>query len=477
MIIDGNQLAAGERHYDLCIVGSGPAGVTIAQRLRHSGLNICVIEAGDRQYSETSQAFYQGAVTAENYEPLDVVRLRLFGGTSGHWAGYCAELDPLDFERRAWIPDSGWPIPYAAVSRYYPAAREILDIPVLHARPPTLDQDNPQLHSKLWEFSPPTRFSEKYEHLFSRPQQPDLYLNTAVTRISLDGNRQRAAGITAKTSRGQSINFVAPRYVLACGGIETPRLLLTANPAFRQGPGGQHIGAYFMEHPHFLDVAQLMLFDNSETRQRLQAYERQVGRLMYALQLSAGAQQSMKLNNMACVLRPAASAATELRELPLFGNVAGALTYSVVVMLEQRPHADSRVTLTDDKDANGIPRAELQWRTRSEDYTSCYLTLQKIAHAVGASGLGRMRISLEDLQGDGLNLKYWGHHHMGTTRMSADARSGVVDPNCRMHGIDNLYIAGSSVFPTGGCVNPTFSIVALALRLADHLASSPDQIA
>lgn len=469
MIIDGNQLAdETQRHYDICIVGSGPAGITLARQLAGPNCRVCVLEAGEDKYTESSQAFYQGDITAESYDDLDVARLRLFGGTSGHWAGYCSTLDPIDFSERDWIPNSGWPITLTDLSQHYEKARDILDLPDERVAPQdTLHFTSNAVTSKRWAFSPPTRFADKYRDWFASADNADLYLNTTVVSFkhSIDG--RRVERLTSLNHDQNARSFSAGTFILACGGIENPRLLLTGSPVFAKQPGGEHIGRYFMEHPHFLDAGEVALKRSSA----LASYERSRGHFLHCLQVSPEWQRQLKLNNMACELR----ALPPGEKLPagIYGASGERHHFSLVTMIEQTPNRASRVTLSDRKDANGIPRVDLQWRTNQGDYESCMASLKFLSTQLGRSDIGRLRLSRKTIEGRLHELKYWGHHHMGTTRMSSSPKTGVTDANCRLHGTENFYIAGSSLYPTVGCANPTFTLVALALRLADHLRVTP----
>jgi choline dehydrogenase-like flavoprotein len=138
---------------------------------------------------------------------------------------------------------------------------------------------------------------------------------------------------------------------------------------------------------------------------------------------------------------------------------------------EQAPNPRSRVNLHHSKrDQLGLPATQLDWQLSDFDKFSIRRTAELIGIELGRAGLGRVRTDIdEDLSKFPLVETAW--HHMGTTRMSENDRTGVVDSACRVHGLSNLYVAGSSVFPTGGRANPTLTIVALAIRLADHLKS------
>ncbi|MGL4618309.1 MAG: GMC family oxidoreductase, partial [Chroococcidiopsis sp.] len=135
---------------------------------------------------------------------------------------------------------------------------------------------------------------------------------------------------------------------------------------------------------------------------------------------------------------------------------------------EQAPNPDSRITLSRDRDKLGMNRVQLDWRLSPIDKYTIKRSQQLIAEEFERSGLGKMQIELGDDDASWRSLR-GSYHHIGTTRMSNNPREGVVDEHCQVHGIHNLYIAGSSVFPTSGLSNPTLTIVALAIRLADRI--------
>jgi choline dehydrogenase-like flavoprotein len=136
-------------------------------------------------------------------------------------------------------------------------------------------------------------------------------------------------------------------------------------------------------------------------------------------------------------------------------------------MTEQVPNPESRVLLGTEKDPLGQPRARLHWQLRPEDTRNIQRSQQVLDRALRRAGGGRVHVaSLDAIERESVR---GGYHHMGTTRMGSTPRKGVVDGNCKIYGVENAYIAGSSVFTTAGCANPTLTIVALSLRLADHI--------
>jgi choline dehydrogenase-like flavoprotein len=141
-------------------------------------------------------------------------------------------------------------------------------------------------------------------------------------------------------------------------------------------------------------------------------------------------------------------------------------------VLETTPRADSRVSLSDKRDRFGMPRVRVDWRIDRDDLRALSRLRGLLAETICRRELGTL-VDDPACDADGWpNSMEGGKHHMGTTRMHADPMGGVVDPDCRVHGLANLYVAGSSVFPTSGYANPTLTIVALALRLADHLKAA-----
>jgi choline dehydrogenase-like flavoprotein len=152
------------------------------------------------------------------------------------------------------------------------------------------------------------------------------------------------------------------------------------------------------------------------------------------------------------------------------GRIARA--FQLNTRIEQAPNPDSRVTLSTEKDELGVPRANLHWALTELDKRSIRTLHFILGQQIGQAGLGRVKL-MDYLQDE--NDYSWpegtdgGWHHMGTTRMSDDPRQGVVDANCQIHGIQNLYVAGAACYATSAAPNPTLTLVALSLRLSDFL--------
>ncbi len=503
---------------DLCIVGAGAAGISLALEFRNSGHKVVLLEGGGFEYEDRVQQLYDGKTTGQPYYPLKSSELHYFGGTTGHWAGMCSIFDPIVFQQRPWVAHSGWPINQATLLPYYDRAHPILDLrssefdlgywqkqdPSLVALP----FDDDVFWTKIWQFSAPTRFGQKFKDAVV--SAPDIHLYTYANVVDITGNEGLGAirEVTVKNYAGKTHKVRARHFVLACAGIQNARVLLAANKQAPAGVGNDNdlVGRFFMEHLE-IKSAELWLERKTDLKLYMAAAPRVQGEL--ALQPGQQARHGV-LNGIVSFtplqvaermppfievwsdtdprvneeqVRQAQSKARGTRVGHFFdvlrtGEIHGAHhAFQMTLRLEQAPNPDSRVTLAKEEDELGMPRAELNWTFTKLEHKSIRKIYEIVGQQAGAAGLWRVKLN-DDLAEhlaaeDGLERlpgsTSAGWHHMGTTRMSDNPRTGVVDANCRIHGIQNLFVAGSSCFSTGSAVNPTFTIVALALRLADHL--------
>ena len=491
---------------DICIVGSGAAGISMALEWMHSPYKVILLEGGGFEYEEDVQDLYKGSTTGQRYYPLSSARLHYFGGTTGHWAGFCSTLDPIDFEKRDWVPLSGWPIQKKELEPFYIRAHEKLELgpyeyeaAYWQARDPALRSlplDASVIWNKIWQFSPPTRFGTKYRDAILRAGNIHLYTYANVVDISATENAGSVTEITTRNFAGKTLKVRAKYFVLCCCAIQNARLLLASNKQAPRGLGNDHdlVGRHFMEHVEIRsgelwltrpDPMKLYMMDFGVTKARAElavAAEKQ-----REFTILNGTVSLMPLN-VAKKIKPAiASWSAEDPRKSLdqyFGSISKAFketpgapgemnqSFQLFTRIEQAPNPASRVTLENEKDALGMPRASLHWELTPLEKRSIRKIYELLAQQLGSAGAGRVKL-LDYLVDE--KDEHWpdftggGWHHMGTTRMHEDPRLGVVDADCRVHGISNLYVAGSSCFTTAGAVNPTLSIVALTLRLSDHL--------
>jgi choline dehydrogenase-like flavoprotein len=492
---------------DLAIVGGGPAGITLACALAGSRISVCLIEAGGLEPDAQTQTLYEGENAGIEY-PLSGSRLRYFGGSSNHWGGYCRPLDPIDFEARDWVPFSGWPFGIDELVPYYPPASARVEVAPAHfddlaywqekTGEHLLELASGRMQTRFVHFSPPTHFGERYRAELTQGGNVRVLLYANVVNIASTEAGRTVTHLDVRTLSGLSHTVKARSYVLATGGLENARLLLLSNKVVAAGLGNQHdlVGRFFMEHPHLTRFGEIVVADIQRLpriyRERLAPAGSVVNaafdpspeflrerRLLNATFMMAvageygpGARPSDDPQRGAAhtdMLRAASrflSDGDNADKSPEPG--AGAVWLGIGCACEQVPNPASRVSLSTERDALEQPKIRLNWRLTAQDRHSVIEHMRSLALEFGALDIGRMMLKVED-DGRWPELVVGGNHHMGTTRMSDDPRRGVVDRNARVHGTDNLYVAGSSVFPTSGAANPTLTIVAMTLRLADHL--------
>ena len=483
MIEDAEKRAADRfaRSYDICIIGTGPAGITLARRLGARGLSVGLFEAGDLALSGDSQDLYKGtSVSQPTYYPLDGCRLRFFGGTSNHWGGWTRPLDAYDFEPKPDNPLGGWPIAKSDLDPYVAETDSILNLPVDRPPPDFFPTPEPDLTPRFFRFSrPTTRFGEKYRDELQKSATIEAFLNANLVDIRLDDDRRAVtAAVFRSYKRDDPFTVKARVFALCLGGMENPRALLNATSQLPAGIGNDHdlVGRYFLEHPH-APVGRIVV------RQPLTwmhvysptpDFMKQHGTLNFGLRI--GDFDQWNAPDFTGALKPQPPCTTGFDTL-LAAEMAGkpaacpALVGDAFVACEQKLNPDNRVRLTEGRDRFGLRRIELDWKVSDADLHTLRTAAVEVGRRMAERDVGRMKVLDWLLKGDmpTPDQLYGGNHHMGTTRMSADPKTGVVDRDAKVHTLDNLYIGGSSVFASSGHANPTYSIVQLALRLGDHL--------
>jgi choline dehydrogenase-like flavoprotein len=464
--------------FDCAIIGAGPAGITIARKLSQAGMKVALIEGGGRLPTESSQRLYEGTATALPYD-IEMSRLRYFGGTSGHWTGMCRPLDQEDYDRRPDIGRGPWPFDRSELEPFSTEAYDILDLePSPVWQPQSFERDVDDLGAQqraglaeiFWAWSPPTRFNAKYFQEISATANIRLLMNTSVIGFTPDPSDASKVQLAQcrDTETGEDLAVSARTFVLSCGGIENPRILLFSNARYGTAFGNAAglLGTCFMEHPHvkvgsfvgfkhFINPpgnkAHIRYFKTTPTFQRQHAVLNSAIRMYYGEPFDLGDFQQWNF------------------QLP--EPVTGGELY---VVSEQQSSSLNSVSLMSSRDRLGVPKAQLQFALSELDLRTIMHSTQAIASYLIYSDLGRAKIdiSLPIKPGD---RSHYGRHHMGTTRMGSSDRTGVVDPDCRVYGTHNLFVAGSSLFPTSGYANPTLTIVLMALRLAAHLVTRERQ--
>ncbi len=555
MLIDARTCDAEEVvETDVCIVGGGPAGITLGREMAGQDFRVCILESGGTEPDEETQALAEGATSGDCIQEPHTSRARLLGGSSHLWNSAVGKdqvgfrsgiLAATDFEKKDWVPHSGWPFGKEELDPYYERAQSICQLgPYRYdgsdwesddATPLPFDPD--VLTTSVWQFSGQNVFTDEHrERVVDAPNITTyLFANVIEIETSEDGNsvtRLRVACLD-----GKKFWVVAKIFVLAAGGIENARLLLVSDERHKAGIGNDNdlVGRYFMEHQV---VRTGSLFPaSSDLFDRAALYDQRDvdGALVLGkIDVTDEFLRREKLLNVSAMLLPKhkwhhrvrQDSANSLAELIRAGrrlkmpsdagshlkNVVGGLDYvvattcrkasggrlfpyfvdspnlispggwsefdnkqkrysffEVLLHTEQAPDPNNRVRLGDKRDALGLRRVVLEWQWGEVNIESIRRAQELLAAEFARSGRGKLRIELKDGKP---NMVISGlHHHMGTTRMNPDPRQGVVDEQGRVHGVSNLFTAGCSVFPTGGYINCTLTIVALAIRMADKLKS------
>lgn len=494
MLFDITELEAGaDLRAQVCVIGAGAAGITLAHRLSSKGIDVLLLESGGTELEGDVQALHAGEVGGAPYPPLESVRLRYLGGTTNHWMGQSSLLDPLDFRARDWVPDSGWPISWHEYHRYLDEARAICEIPsgpfryetAFPARAVAPFPGLPGFEPVLLRFSdPPTRFGERYRADLASAPNVRCCLHATCTRLVADPTGQRIVGAELASLSGRRVRATAERYVLAAGAIESSRLLLASRGASGISIGNAHdrVGRFFMEHPS-IDVAEVVMGRHDLTSYlRIADFTFGAERFRRDVRLTPEVQERERILNHSVFLSELDSPSRgTLGERVMdvwdrirwgtwsedYDRVAG---FRCRIRLEHAPRAESRVTLSDTVDALGVPKARLELRFGELEERTISRVAERFAYALGQMGFGRMRFEPGATLERYVERFAWQDHHFGGTRMHESPRHGVVDANGRVHGTVNLYAAGASVFPTSGQANPTMNLVAFTLRLVDHLA-------
>lgn len=463
-----------EKRFDVCVIGAGFAGIVLARKLAESGQSVVLLEGGEDEYSDESQDIYKGAVVGDAYFDLDAARLRFLGGSSNHWGGWCRQLDAADFEAKAGLAHTAWPIRRKEIDPFYAEAAEILEL--TPPRPDTAVEGS-GLNAIAMSYSPPVFLKEKYGGELDANPNITLVLNANFISFATDGERITHANVSDYAGLDRKVK--ARDYVLAAGGIENSRLLLwcdavSGGAVTRSNP---NVGRYWMEHPHAtLGDALLAKPSPWEADENGVAFFSPTASTMadhgilncgLRMRFEHMAGTKKQIADLACVAPDLATWIARQFDKDLF---CGA---KIRAAWEQEPRFDNRVELGAQKDAFGMPRPILHWSKSVLDTKTPRVVTEMLGKYLASRGLGRVRV-LDWVVGKAPfpdDDEIAGYHHMGGTRMAATAQTGVVDRDGKVFGQDNLYVAGSSVFPSGGHANPTLTIVQLALRLADHLAA------
>jgi len=471
---------------DTCIIGAGPAGVALALALSAAGRQVALLESGGIGPEDEPQALNEGMVVGGPYTGLRQTRWRQVGGAAAVWNTWVAGLAygrmvPLD----AW-DFSGWPFALTHLVPWYERAQRFLGIGRFEydggawssASRPMLPLGAGPVVTRIYQFGRSGLFAELADRMRAAPTI-HLYQHATAVGLTLDGSGARVREVSVAGSDRSRFKVRASSVVLAGGAVENARLLLLAQETgLAPSP---FIGSCFMEHPR--DYSAVLEPDSADFAARMGLYDAHAaidGTLVCGrLGLAREAVREEGIPNASVSFFPRERPRRGLSRLRgwLGGRAPTGYGWStdrdpahtfdafrIVLNLEQAPRRENRVRLGPDRDALGVPGAVLEWSWTAGEQQGLERLRQLLVETFSRSGIGRLRIVSGSLPDPNA------HHHAGTTRMSAGPGEGVVDRECRVHGTENLFVAGGSVFPSAGFANPTLTIVALALRLAAHLS-------
>lgn len=486
MLVSATELASGTRA-ECCIVGAGPAGLVVAAELAAAGRDVLVVESGGTDPDPAAQSLNQGIALGPPYAGLAGTRHRQVGGTARLWntpvAGETGAryvpLQPQDF--------ADWPFPSATLDPWYERAQVLCGLgPFCYSALPWSSEDRPcpepdrgPWRCGVYQFG---SFRVLIEQLIGRLvalETVRLCHGATVTGLTATRGGTGIRGVTAIRRDGSRLEITAPVVVLAAGAVENARLLLYHRGAFPSMDAGDWLGRCFMEHPR--DFSPTLALRDPDDLRWFRFFDQHRARdgtiIAGRLELQDDAARDYQVPSAAVTLLPVPRASRTLLQRVLRrrpGPGPGSYGWSnqdrpcdlcrLVVNLEQAPLREHRILLDQTTDSTGLPRPRLEW-TWSDPAQAGLDRLRRLL-AGWLEDAGRGKVWFREGAPPDLN----GHHHAGTTRMAGDPRGGVVTPDLAVHGVDNLFLAGPSVFPRAGWANPMLTIVALSLRLADHLS-------
>ena len=483
-ILDARSLQTSTLDAPVCIVGGGPMGLSVSVRLSELGIDHIVLESGGREPGD-NQDLAGGENIGLEYEDLVTTRIRALGGTTHIWGGHCKPLRPEDFLPRAHIPNSGWPITFEEFAKHIGGACELVGLENKWRAADYgdfsawLDPEAGFFDFEAFKLSQmnhnPSQWAKGDFFTANRSRIGARILTHATARRLLFDEAGRVAAVECAGGEDRPLQVRAKIFVVACGGIETARFLLI-NKRLAGGPLSAlpALGRYFMEHPQVVTGQALLPPSLPEYFFGVREPNGEVNQMRFFLKDRMQRQHGLP-STMFELLRPETGGQGPADRVARLG-AAAPIRSGIFAKPEQAPLPDRYVALSRERtDRLGDPVTQLHYFADASAHASLQETTRLFARELGLQGIGLARLTMgppgEPAGGKDSNVG-WQRHHMGTTRMGTDPATAVVDDQCRVFGVPNLYIGGTSVFPTGGCVNPTMNAIALCLRLASHIGSS-----
>lgn len=488
--------------YDVCIVGSGPAGMSLVSKFFNTDIKVVILESGKNTDSEMHSKLNEALSIGEREIDALNSRIRKYGGASQLWAGTSAPFSINDFIDRPEVNIKAWPISIDEITPYYKQASILLGLKWnLFFKPfnefkTQMSDAFPNLIGSILRSN--NYFAAKNKDLTKSLKKKikdsnniDIFTNATV--IDFDSKNKEIIGVIASSIDGEKFKILAKHFVLCAGAIETTRVLLNSK-IFEKIP--YHLGKNFMTHPAFSDLGTVYLKKNNRnwvTKKKLSIKadfellfedQKKYKILRHNITMSpsfisskSNVLESSSLNKNKKFLK-GKKLNNKINLLfkfwdlfcRIFGKRAWTNYWNVSIGIEQEPKEDRHLTLSNLKDQMNIPKLNLNGGeiSRLEEKTIS-IAMKGLDQALKKNNIGILKLSKNFLSGKYLQTQDSINHHIGTIKMASKESEGVVDKNLKIFGIKNLYVSSSAVFPSSSNANPTFTISALSLRLGDHL--------
>jgi choline dehydrogenase-like flavoprotein len=521
MIADLETAEVSVARADVAVIGAGAVGLPLAAVLARAGLDVVLVESGGTRFEQAAQRLNAAEIAGRTHVGVHEGRMRLLGGTTTVWGGQLAQFGEIDFMPRSWVAESGWPILFADLHPYYRQAAHLLGLDMeqprdeqvwaaLKMRKPDL---GPDFDVILTRWLKETNFARLFATDIRSNPKLRVLLHATACGFELAPNGREITAAQIRSPGGRTTTVTAKTFVVATGSIEASRLMLAAaleNSALPWN-GNRWVGAAFQDHldlraarvaptdqakfsAYFdnifvlgrkyqpkirlrdstqrnrrsLNIAASFIFDSSlgEHLENFKLFLRALRRGSMPPNLL---KMPRHLSALAGVFGPLAK--RYLRDHRVF-NLADRGIY-LNLHCEQQPLAESAVRINPRvRDEVGMPVTILDWRVHGREIDTAAGFCALLGERMSALGLARLDIlpALAARDPGILDACTDSNHQCGGLRMARDPANGVVDSDLRVFGTDNLYVAGTSVFPTSSFANPTFTAIALAMRLAERLA-------
>jgi choline dehydrogenase-like flavoprotein len=496
---------------DICIAGAGAAGITLAVEFARKGKKVLLLEGGGAVREDSSQAIYDSEIAGLPHRGIHTGRIRVKGGTTVRWGGQILELDAQDFTQRPGIPESGWPFPKTELTTFYERALELEGLAQVERSDEAVWRDLglpftqfTDLDAYLSRWCPEPNFARLHHNTLTAHPDIHLWLHASVVELMTEGDT--TVGLRCRTLNGIEAIFRARRYIFALGGMECSRFFLQPRPDGlpwnRSGLLGQHFQDHIDCTAAFLEPHDLASFHDTfdpiiahgfkylPKLRLLPHLQAQLGTLSIGSTMSfedTGKVRMQAKHTIRNLMRGRFSEVTggnlshTAKHVPMLFHQAWryyihhrayappTVRIFLRVHCEQIPTSRSSITLTDQRDPLGLLRIRFDWQISERELETIRQYVLVVQRSL--ANVARVIPDPDLISGspDFLARCDDSNHHMGGMRMSTSDATGVVDTNLRLNGLTNTYICSSAVFPCSGFSNPTHTLLALAVRLSDHL--------